>query len=318
MPLGDWISAGLAGLTAGSALAGLGGYGETTSNASNTTTVELPPWLEEASADLVGRSRALALEDYQTYPGQRIADFSPDQQASFNLARQSADAYKPYLQTAADRLGGIPAMFDADAAAQYMNPYESAVTQDVLSDMDRQYGMRERDIGDNLVKTGNFGGSRAGIRMAELDRNRADTQRKFINQSRSQNYQQALQQFNADRNLQSGLSSQYAGLGGWVQQLGLQGAQGLSAQGGQQQALQQRSLDTAYGDFQAQRQHPYGQMNFLRQQITGIPSPQTTSGISSAPGPNQMTQMAGLGISGLGMLGGMKPGTQAHNWMWGD
>lgn len=270
------------------------------SQGSSTTTTSLPPWLQEHLQGIASRGRDLSLEPYPQYGGPRVAGLTPDQEASFARTRQAAGAYEGDINAARAGIAGIPREFTADYARQYMNPYTQTALQDSLGEINRQADIQERGIQDELIRTGNFGGSRAGIRLGEHDRNTATLRNQFINQANVQNFQQAQAQFNADRNAQAALAQQRAGIGGLAQQYGLTGAQGLAASGQAQQAQQQTSLDTAYQDFLRQQQYPYQQLGYYSNILQGVPSPVSQFTQTQQPQASPLAQIAGLGVAGLG------------------
>lgn len=162
---------------------------------------------------------------------------------------------------------------------------------------------------------------------------------------------QQAQQFGANLGLQ-GLQAGYQGLGMGIQgaQTGLQGVgaatqagqyglqglgQGLQAAstlgqlgqtqfgqqqainqalqqaGAQQQAMQQQGLDTQYQDFLKQRNYPYQQLAFMSDMLRGLPLSQASQQVYTAP-PSALSQIGGLGMTGLGiygMSGGFKGAT---------
>jgi hypothetical protein len=71
--------------------------------------------------------------------------------------------------------------------------------------------------------------------------------------------------------------------------------------GGQQQAQTQRGLDTAYQDFQNQRNYPYKQLGFMSDMIRGLPlGQQSTKSMYEPPG-SIAGQIGGLGMGALGI-----------------
>lgn len=67
-------------------------------NVTNTTAI--PPWMQTAIQDILGRGTGLANEAYQPYGGQRVAGFNADQNAGFDFLRDNNTAYAPWLGAA--------------------------------------------------------------------------------------------------------------------------------------------------------------------------------------------------------------------------
>lgn len=89
------------------------------------------------------------------------------------------------------------------------------------------------------------------------------------------------------------------GQGQYAQQQGISQAQ-MQA-GAQQQALQQRGLDTAYSQYQQQLQYPYQQLSFMQGMYNGLPMQNQSQ--SMYQNPSMVSQAAGVGTAGMGMYG---------------
>ena len=166
------------------------------------------------------------------------------------------------LTPAYGTLAGVAGEFDPTTVSQYMDPYEEAVVQSALADIQREGDIAQRTLDAGAVGAGAFGGSRQGIERAEIVRNMLEQQAKMAAQLRSAGYQSALGQaqnaFEQARQRQLAQSSAYAGLagqqgaigqgiasiGGQVGGLGVQQAGlGMQQLGAAEQAQRQRLLD---------------------------------------------------------------------------
>lgn len=289
--IGDIVSGGI-----GALIGGLFGG----NNPPQTTTAQnIPAYLDSALQDLVSRGREYSNEPYFNFPGQRVAQLTPDQLAGFDLTRGAAGVYKPYLDQAGSTLSGIPGAFTYDEFAQRSNPFQQAVTDETTKEILRQAGFQERNIQDEVIRTGNFGGSRAGVRLAELDRTTMDTIARTLASNNMANFGQAQNQFNVDRQLQASKASGLAGIGQLSQNLALTGAGAYGIIGGQQQAQNQASLDVGYQDFLAQRGDPFNKLTQFASLIRGNPQNQTTTVTGQAPNP--LSQALGGGIGAIGL-----------------
>jgi hypothetical protein len=229
------------------------------------------------------------LIDKQTdVPEQKVQDFTQDQLAAFNLARQGIGAFQPFLQSAlGQQLGaagtaaqGVQALqgmdFDPSNISQFMDPYQQNVTQEALKEIDRQNQLAQNQLAGQAVKAGAFGGSRFGIQQSELARNAADLKSRRIFEDMSRNYQQAQAAKNAANqqmmqqgqvfgqlaNQQGAIGGNIAGLGGQQQQLAMGDVQALSGIGGLQQQLGQRIEDVKTANFAAAQQLPFNTASF--------------------------------------------------------
>ena len=144
-------------------------------------------------------------------------------------------------------------------------------------------------------------------------------------QGRQQAFQQALGQFNIENQL--GLTAQQAnqqaalqagqqrlaagqglaGLAGTMGQLGVaqQAAdidrlKTMGAYGDLQRGVAQQGLDVQYQDLMRQLSYPEQQLGGISSILRGIPLTDTTQQVTTPP-PSFASQLAGLGLSGLGL-----------------
>jgi hypothetical protein len=151
-----------------------------------------------------------------------------------DYARQAAGAGQNYAAQ----------MTNPYAVQQYMNPYQSAVTDVQLQGLQRQADIAAQTRKSQAARAGAFGGSRQAIENAEANRALASQQDAIRAQGQQAAYDRAVQsmQYGSNLGLQ-GLQGAQSGLGTALQggQLGLSGI-GTAMQG-QQAGLQ--GLSTA-------------------------------------------------------------------------
>ena len=299
------------------------------------TQSNIPDWLQEPTKRMVARGETLSEQPYQAYTGERIADFSPAQQAAFQQiyglqspaeyaqAGQSIGAAQEFGAAGAlNAMGYQPGTFGTQQAQQYMSPYQQAVTDIAKREAVSEAAMLNRELGSKAAKAGAFGGSRFGIEQAllgsKLATNLTDIQTKGLQDA----YLNAQQQFERDRaaglqgaglNLQgaqfgaqTGLQAgtQLANLGTATQQADLNRIQALAAAGEQQQSMEQQKLSAAYQDYLEQRDWEKNQLGFMSGLIRGTPfsTSQTTTGYQSGPTGTSQLLSGALGVAGLASL----------------
>jgi hypothetical protein len=316
---------------------GGGGGGPAPAPSSQTVTqTAIPEYARPYVETMLGQSQALTdinQNPYQTYGGQRIAEFSPLQQQAFTNAanQQTAGQLAPATGLAAasgmGALGVSGQMAGAgDRYAQqatspqstqaYMSPYIQAALQPQLAEMQRQYAITGQQEQGRATGAGAFGGTRNALMQAENQRNK----NLAMNQAIGSGYQNAFQaaqqaqQFGANLGLQGyqgalsglGQAGQAAGQLGQLgqTQFGQQMAIGAEQQkvGAIQQAQAQQAQDLAYQDFLKQKNYPYQQLAFMSDMLRGLPLSQSAQQVYSAP-PSTASQLGGLGMSALGIYG---------------
>ena len=304
-----------------------------------------------------GQKFATSIKGYTPFsedPSKYFAGFSPMQEQSFKGAANLGTS--PQLDTASG-LAGLagqramgagydPTKFTAQQVgtqdytgqnvSQYMNPYMQNVVDIQQREAQRQADIAGTQRAAQAVRSGAFGGSRAGVMEAEAARNLATQKGDIQAQGQNAAFQNAQQQFNAQQqaNLQAQLANQGAGLqaqqmGEQSRQygagLGLQGLQtGLQAAGqlgqlgqtqygqqlgninlqnqlgAQQQAQQQGILNQQIQNYAMAQQYPQQQLAFMSNMLRGLPLQSTTTNMYQAA-PSAVSQLAGLGATAYGL-----------------
>lgn len=296
-----------------------------------TTFPVLPEYAKQPTADMAATLGEL-LKQQVTVPQQQVAGFSPTQTGAMNLAMQGIGAYQPFLDAAqatqAAALGttgaGVQALgqmnFDPNRAQAFMDPYQQAVTNEALKEIDRQSQMAANQLSGQAVKAGAFGGSRFGIQQSELARNAQDLKSRRIFEDLSRNYQQAqaaaqaantqrmqqAQQFGNLGKITSGLGGAMAGLGAQTQAMGQSDVNQLMGIGGMQQQLAQKMFDTQTANVAAMENAPFQRLSagagIMGQLLPGGAGTQVVAPFAQT---NPYAQAAGLLATGAGGLGAL-------------
>ena len=128
--------------------------GSTPADTTQTQTQELPAWARGYAKDLLAKGQALTdigQNPYQTYGGDRTADFS-------NLQKQS------FAQAG-------PQGFQS-TVGQYMSPYIQNVLDNQIASSNRGYDISAMNEQAKATQQGAFGGGRQAIMQAENERAR--------------------------------------------------------------------------------------------------------------------------------------------------
>ena len=269
---------------------------------------ELPPFLEQAYKKLAQQAEAVTdpTVQYTPYGGQRLAPLTTEQQYARQRGFEQARAYEPDLGMARGLTSLSVAPIGQADITQYMNPYQTQVTQNVLDEMRRRSDIQGQQTSDAAVRAGAFGGARHGVQESERMRNLREQQSRTAAEMGQQNYQQALAAAQAQKAQQLSGAGAFGNIAGQQMQLGQQGIQGLTQAGGMGQQQLQKGMDIAYQDFLKQQQFPYTQAATLGNLLSGVPAAQMVTAYSQQPGPSMAQQIAGLGMAGAGMWGAMQ------------
>ncbi len=287
----------------------------------SVTQTSIPEYAKPYVEKMLGKTEALTGAPYEAYQGERIAGFTPmQQQAQQNMANlQPAQQLGTATQLAG--MGGLGSLGAGQQYQQmatnpyamqaYMSPYVENALAPQMREAARMSAMQGQQNQAQAVQQGAFGGSRSAIVEAERQRNLAQQQGDIYGRGMQSAFEQArqAQQFGADLGLRGyGQAGQMANTLGQLgqtqfgQQQGI--IQGMSSMGAQQQALEQQRLAQHYGDFQAQRQHPYTQLAFMSDMLRGLPLAQQAQTMYQAPPTLAQTALGfGLGAAGLKQAG---------------
>ena len=314
------------------------------------------PEIEPYATALLGQAQALTdveYNPYMQYQGERVAQFSPLQQQSFENAALMQS--QPQLQdaTALAGMAGLGALntqytfdpyktqsFTGANVQQYMSPYMENVVARQQSDAQRQADIARQTQGAQAARAGAFGGSGDYLMRSQMAGNLARQKGDIAATGLQNAYTQAQQQFNQSQaqnlaaNQLNAQQQQFgAGLGLQGLQTALSGAQGLGQLGQQQfqqnmginalqnqyglqqQAQMQRDIDTKYGDFTAAQNYPYKQLGFMSDIVRGVPLTQTGSSVYTTP-PSTAQNIASLGLGAAGvskLWGGANGGVAMSN-----
>jgi hypothetical protein len=308
---------------------GSGGGGGGTS----TQITDVPDWAKPYAKKGLGQAAALtdiSKNPYQTYDGERQADFTDLQNQAFTGAQNMGPSEA--MGTAANMAGtaGLGALnaganfnpyqtgqFGGQTAQNYMNPYMQNVVGIQQREAQRTADIASTGRNAQAVKSGAFGGSRQAIMDAEANRNLSTQMGDIQAQGLNQAYNQGQQQFNTEQALgeQSKQFGNSLGMQGF--QTALTGAGQLAnigqqtfgqemdvnklqqQYGTQQQAFDQQGKENDYQDFLNQQRYPYQQLEFMNSMLRGTPMGTVQS--MYQPAPSQLSQIAGLGATAYGM-----------------
>ena len=295
------------------------------------TKVLIPEYIEKPTEKMANTLDQLMQQQFNV-PQQKVAGFSPTQQAAMMQAYGGIGAYQPFLQAATDAqaaaLGttgaGVQSLgqmnFDPSRAQAFMDPYQQSVTNEALKEIDRQAAMAQNQLAGKAVQAGAFGGSRFGLQQSETARNAQDLKSRRIFEDLSRNYQQAqsaaqaantqrmqqAQQFGNLGKQTSGIGGMMAGLGAQTQQLGQSDINQLMGIGGMQQQLAQRMFDTDTANVAAMENAPFQRLSagagILGQLLPGGAGTQVVAPFAQT---NPYAQAAGLFATGAGGLGAL-------------
>lgn len=231
------------------------------SGSANTST--LSEWAGPYVTDMLAKSQALANSPYQTYQGPLTAGASNIQQnlfkgigdlnlpTNFGQSFSSTGAYQlpQYGENGTTTGGGG----GTGIAGQYMNPYLQSVLTPQLDELRRQSQITQMGNAAKFANSGAFGGGRQAIMDSEAQRNLMQEQNKTVGQQYANAYDKAMGQFNTE------------------QAQGKTLADLMASTGQTQRGIENEGVAADLKEFQAQRDYPKENLQFLNSMIQGLP-----------------------------------------------
>jgi hypothetical protein len=286
--------------------AALGGVGAALGGASSknsgrqTTTTELPSYLQPYGPEYAQRVQDTANLPYPDYQYNRIAPFSEDTLAGMDMARNAANYSQPLFDQAQ---GELSKTMSGAYLSPDSNPWLKATYDAGAGRMADAY---KTGTAAQTNASAGFGGAFGGSAHSELqglqDRSFGDSLGQWAKTLYGNNYQ-------AERNNQLGAVQAAPGFSGLRQAFDFGNANALNSIGQQQQGLGQSNINADYAQFQDANAYPYKQLDTFASMF----NPNLGRTATQSQSINPMLGALGGAAGGLGMarsfglLGGGNP-----------
>jgi hypothetical protein len=253
--------------------------------------------------NVYNQAQNVAAQPLQTYQGATVAGFTPMQEAGFNNVNTAVNAATPYLNDASQYMTNAGTSIDptnfGTTEAAYQSPYTSQVVNATEAEQANQNAQQQQQVEGNAVSSGAWGGDRSGVAAGITAGQQALAEEPVIANLENTGFQNATNAAESNAYLNSQTGYGLSSLGSEAEGLGLTGANAQITAGGAQQQQEQNELNVPYQAFQAAQAYPYQTTNWLEGMATGTGTPSGTTGSTTSPGPSTLSQVAGLGLTGL-------------------
>jgi len=272
------------------------------------TTTEIPTELKPYYTDILSKAQALynkrVEEGFKPYEGPTIAQFTPEQEATFTGIAGLQGQVAPKFAEAEDLTRQAAAQITGEQLQEAMSPYQQAVTDIEKRESQKAF---EQNVLPKLraaqVAQGSFGGTRGTLleaqAIADQQQQLADIQAK----GSAAAFKDARAALEAERTRMGQGATQLANIAPQALKTGLQelGAQQTVGELKQRQA--QTALDEAYRQFLQEKQEPYEAMQKYQAVVTGAPLTTTQFAPPPAPGPSLGQTLLGGATTAAGLYG---------------
>tara|TARA_R100000742_G_C4272146_1_gene91253 strand:+ start:692 stop:1555 length:864 start_codon:yes stop_codon:yes gene_type:complete len=274
---------------------GGGGGSGVPADTTNVQTIREAPEIEARRLGLMDAATELAKKQ-TTLPAYQVAAMTTPETEARTLARSGMAGQQQITDATTAASGAQTAAGQTFTAAQVqaaMNPY----IQNVVNRVSDDYAAKENQLAANAIQSGNFGGGREGVGIAELQRQKADT----LGGIYGTGYQSALGELQTQRALetQTGIQAGEINLNAAnIAQQGRSGQlQGLMGTGGVERGVNQAALEAQRQTALQNIQEPYQRVAFVSDIQSGVPSSsQQRIAQTRAPQPSPLGQAVGTGI----------------------
>lgn len=308
-----------------------------------TKTTEVPEYVTAIGQSLAGKAGEVLSKPFEAYTGQRVADFTSDQQSAFQKLR---DLISGAPQVGADAIKGAqnyakagPQQISTErvvdqngrlgAIDDYLNPQREAVLNPALRVIQEQADAQRKKINANRTTAGAFGDARHGISEAMLGRDTSLAMGETAGKIEADAYDKAMGQRAADLARMLGVDTQNAnfneqalgreltGTGAMLdratadQARQLTGINALLGSGTQQQGNAQQNLDAAFQEFMRRYGDDYTKIAGVSQALQGLKGNYGTTTTETKPD-NSL-------LGGVGSAVGSALGSNGFwNWLGGS
>lgn len=190
---------------------------------SGITTTDIPQYVAQPAAQLIGAAADVASEDYVSYAGPRLMGLSQEEQDAIDQQRDYAgmgfDAATagigtlseadPFLQGTQSYLQGAQGMFGQGASAvtpgqiqAYINPYVTQALDPAARRLREETQRQQMANAATAAQTGSFGGSRQAVLQGITNRNLSEGISDLYAKGYGSAYESALKAAQDDRKRQ--------------------------------------------------------------------------------------------------------------------
>jgi len=254
--------------------------------ATQTTFVREAPGIEERKIELMDIARQVAQQPINL-PAVQAAPAGALEQLGFTQAGTTGVG-APTVASGIAQIQGAAAPVGASQIAQFLNPYQSYVTDEIA----RQSGIMQNQLAAQAVRSGAFGGGREGVQQAELQNRTLDA----MGRAQAMGFGTALSAAQNQQRIGLSAGQQLGALGAGQQQMAQADINQLMGAGGVQRQLAQQALDAQRATTLQQQYEPYQRAEFLANLYAAGPKTQSGVTMGTTPSTSPLAQAVGTGI----------------------
>ncbi len=286
------------------------------------------------------QAQNVAATPYQPYPGQAVAQFSPDQAGAIGSIEgltANGGVQQPYLASAEQSFqnaqqplltpnlnnlyGQVANGLSQSNIDQFENPWTQQVVNATQAEFNNQNQQQQQQIAGNAASRGAYGGDREAVAQGIAAGQQQLAQAPVIGNLESQGYLTGLQGAEKQAALRAGAAQQQLGageaqaslasqagfgqgnLGSEALSLGLQGAAGQLQAGTLEQQMAQENLNIPMEQYLAAQAYPFQTTGWLANIGEGLGGASGGTSSTTQPAPSGVSQGVGLAAGAAGLIG---------------
>ena len=256
-----------------------------------------------AYSNILNQAQSVAGTPWQNYGGEFVSPVNPQQYRGISGINQFAQAAQPTLGVAQNMAFNAAQPISYADIARYQNPWTQNVVGATEAQFNNQNVQQLQNVRGNAIAQGALGGDREAVAEAELANQQNLAQAPVIAGLESQGYTQGVNTALTEQQALASGAYSLGNLGVAAQTAGLGGAGAQIQAGGLEQQTQQAQDQALYQQWLASRAYPFQTTQWLAGLDTGVGSQMGGTSTTQGPRPSMWSQMAGLGLGGLGIMG---------------
>ena len=217
--------------------------------------------LQRYSTSALQQAENVANLGYTPFTGERVAGFSPTEEAGRSRAAELAQLGlgMPQAQQATDVAANVAGFTYADPSAVQarMNPFIQQALDPALRELRTQQDITLQGLGAQAARAGAFGGSRQGVLEAETLRGFGQQMGDILSQGYASAFDRATNLMGQEAQTQLAGASALSQAANQLRQLGFADADVLRTLGAEERGLQQAGMEADYAEFLRSQAFPY-------------------------------------------------------------
>ena len=278
-----------------------GGGGGDSGPSTTTQYIREAPGIEERKLGLMDVAASLA-KTPTNIPTIQVAGLGNLEQQGITASGVTGVG-QPTVGSAVSGVQGAMAPIGAQQISQYLNPYQSYVTDEIA----RQGQIMQNQLAGKAVLSGAFGGGREGVQQSELQNRTLEA----MGRAQQQGFGTALSAAQNQQRLGLSAGQQLSNIGAGQQQMAHADINQLMQAGGVQRQLAQATLDAQRQSTLQQQYEPYQRAEFLANLYASGPKSSSQVTMGTQPSTSPLAQAVGTGIGAFTAFQGINPNQKA-------